>query len=48
MSRLIFERIVFSFAIKTAIDYAFAQRLVFDYCSNNGQQTITVGSGDEI
>ena len=36
-------QIVFSFTIKTAIDYAFAQRPVFYCCSNNGQQTITVG-----
>lgn len=37
--------IVFSFTIKTTIDYAFAQRPVFYCCSNNGQQTITVGAG---
>ena len=40
--------IVFSFTIKTAIDYAFAQRPVFYCCSNNGQQTITVGVPDAI
>ena len=38
-------QIVFSFTIKTTIDYAFAQRPVFYCCSNNGQQTITVGAG---
>lgn len=41
-------QIVFSFTIKTAIDYAFAQRPVFYCCSNNGQQTITVGSGEGL
>lgn len=37
--------IVLRFTIKTAIDYAFAQRPVFYCCSNNSQQTVTVGAG---
>lgn len=41
-------QIVFSFTIKTAIDYAFAQRPVFYCCSNNGQQTITIGLPGQI
>lgn len=39
-------KIVFSFTIKTAIDYAFIQRPVLYCCSNNGQQTITAGLPD--
>lgn len=39
------DQIVLSFTIKTAIDCAFAQRPVFYCCSNNSQQTITVGAG---
>ena len=42
------DQIVFSFTIKTAIDYAFAQRPVFARFSNNGQQTITAGPPGQI
>lgn len=41
-------QIVFSFTIKTALGCAFAQRPVFYCCSNKGQQTITVGSGEGL